>query len=127
MKAFGYYIGIAFQIVDDVLDFVSDQEHIGKPVANDLRQGLITLPTLCYLEATEDDANLHQKLVTQELDSQAIEQLILDIRESGAIQQALNEAAEFISAGIDQLETMPDSPEKEALYELARYIVSRTI
>ena len=50
MKRFGYNLGIAFQIIDDVLDFTSSQDQIGKPNANDLRQGLITLPTIYYLD-----------------------------------------------------------------------------
>src|SRR4030066_2508942 len=50
MRRFGYLLGMAFQIVDDALDFNGDEARVGKPVGNDLRQGLITLPTLCYIE-----------------------------------------------------------------------------
>ncbi len=54
MRQFGYNIGTGFQIVDDILDFTGEQATVGKPVGSDLRQGLITLPTLCYLEANPD-------------------------------------------------------------------------
>ncbi|NIT62078.1 MAG: polyprenyl synthetase family protein, partial [Aliifodinibius sp.] len=57
---FGYGIGMAFQIIDDVLDFTGEQSSVGKPVANDLRQGLITLPTIYYRETNPDDPNLDQ-------------------------------------------------------------------
>ena len=127
MKSFGYQIGIAFQIVDDVLDFISDQEHVGKPVTNDLRQGLITLPTLYYLEANPDGGKLIEKLQQREMDDQGIEQLIDAIRASDAINQTLEQANRFISSGEEMLDGMPATPEKEALYELAHYVVKRTV
>ena len=127
MKSFGYNVGMAFQIVDDVLDFVSDQERVGKPVANDLRQGLITLPTLCYLETNPEDGNLLEKLIQRELNDETIECLIEDIRTSGAIDQALEEANQFVSAAKKMLAGMPSNPEREGLYELADYVVQRTI
>src|SRR4030066_2137031 len=55
---YGYEIGMAFQIIDDVLDFTSEQTTMGKPVASDLRQGLITLPVLFYLENNQDDLDM---------------------------------------------------------------------
>jgi geranylgeranyl pyrophosphate synthase len=127
MKSFGYNIGVAFQIVDDILDFVSDQERVGKPVANDLRQGLITLPTLYYLESNPEDGNFHEKLVQREMGDEAIEHLIQNIRNSGAIDQALEQAEEFTSTAKKLLEDMPSTPERDGLYELADYVVRRTI
>ncbi|HEY43719.1 MAG TPA: polyprenyl synthetase family protein [Anaerolineae bacterium] len=127
MKSFGYNVGIAFQIVDDILDFVSDQERVGKPVANDLRQGLITLPTLCYLESNLEDGSLREKLLHRELDDETIECLIEDIRTSGATDQALEQANQFISTAKKLLMDMPSNPEREGLYELADYVVQRTI
>ena len=127
MKSFGYHIGIAFQIVDDVLDFISDQEHVGKPVTNDLRQGLITLPTLYYLEANPDGDKLIEKLQKCEMDDQGIERLIDAIRASGAIDQTLEQADRFVSAGEEMLDGMPATPEKEALHELAHYVIKRTV
>jgi geranylgeranyl pyrophosphate synthase len=127
MKSFGYNVGIAFQIVDDILDFVSDQERVGKPVANDLRQGLITLPTLCYLESKPEDGNLREKLIQREMDDEAIECLIENIRTSGATDQALEQANQFVSTAKKLLVGMPSTPEREGLYEFADYVVRRTI
>ena len=127
MKSYGYNVGIAFQIVDDILDFISEEEQVGKPVANDLRQGLITLPTLYYLESNPEDGHLHEKLVQRKLSDDAIERLIQDIRNSGAIDQALEQAEEFTSTAKKLLESMPPTPERDGLYELADYVVRRTI
>ena len=127
MKSFGYNVGIAFQIVDDILDFVSAQEQVGKPVANDLRQGLITLPSLYYLESNPEDGHLHEKLVQRKMSDEAIEHLIQNIRNSGAIDQALEQAEEFTSNAKKLLESMPSTPERDGLYELADFVVQRTI
>jgi hypothetical protein len=58
LRRFGQELGMAFQIVDDVLDFVGDEAQLGKPAGSDLRQGLITLPIICHLEIVEDDTSV---------------------------------------------------------------------
>jgi geranylgeranyl pyrophosphate synthase len=126
MKSFGYNLGIAFQIVDDILDFVSDQDHLGKPVANDLRQGIITLPTLCYLEKSSDGKELYECLRQSEMDEQRLQDLIHDIRTSDSIDCALDQAKEYIARSEEILTKMPATPEREALSDLAQYIVERT-
>ncbi len=62
LATYGREVGSAFQIVDDILDFVGDPAHIGKPVGGDLRQGLMTLPTLCYMEERPHDADVRALL-----------------------------------------------------------------
>lgn len=126
MRTLGYNLGIAFQIVDDVLDFVSESREVGKPVANDLRQGLITLPTLYYIEADGRRNELRDRLRSKSIGKEEIEDLIQDIRSSDAVDRARHEAQEFIAKSEQILETLPDSPERDALHELAQYIVHRT-
>ena len=125
MKLYGYYIGLAFQIVDDVLDFTGEQSRIGKPVASDLRHGLITLPTLFYLDDQSNGKMLIEKLQKKQISDSELEQIIEDIRSSSAINRALHQADEFAKTGEAQLKLMPDKPERDALYELARYVVNR--
>ncbi len=127
VRIYGYDVGIAFQIVDDVLDFVGDPDQVGKPTASDLRQGLITLPTLCYMEANSHDKDLAELMNNGHLAGKRIERLIESIGSSGAIEQALEEAGEFIDNAISQLMGFPPSIEREALVELAEYVVKRTV
>lgn len=127
IKAFGYNIGIAFQIVDDILDFTADQKQLGKPVASDLRRGLITLPTLLYLASISDDGTLAKALDQNKFEGIDIDEIINGIRSSGATSQALAQAQEFITAAEDTLEKMPPSQEREALFELSKYIINRTL
>ena len=125
VSQYGYGIGMAFQIVDDILDFTGEQVNMGKPVANDLRQGLITLPTLCYLETYPDDADARAVLNGKGYGDIDVERLARSVRESGATHLALNEAKQFVDKGLTALRQLPANQERLALEELAEYIVQR--
>ncbi len=125
MKQFGYDIGMAFQIIDDVLDFTSEQTTMGKPVASDLRQGLVTLPVLYYLENNPSDTDLRHILEANFCDENCLSRLLVSIKDSGAIEQSLAEARQYSQKGLDMLGKLPESNEKRALEDLASYIVDR--
>jgi geranylgeranyl pyrophosphate synthase len=125
VEHFGYCLGVAFQIIDDVLDFVGDQEQVGKPVASDLRQGIITLPTLNYLEMNSHDGKVQQLLQGHRPSEVDFQQIVSDIRHSGAVDSAIQEASEYIETGLKHLDSMPAGPEREALKDLAQYVVQR--
>ena len=124
-QRFGFGIGMAFQIIDDVLDFTGKQDAVGKPVANDLRQGLVTLPTIYYLESHPDDSNLSMILSRKEVGEEQLAQLVCDIQESGAIEKSVDKAKNFISQALDALDELPLTPEHQALENLSKYIVDR--
>jgi geranylgeranyl pyrophosphate synthase len=126
MKGLGYNIGIAFQIVDDVLDFTGKEERVGKPVANDLRQGLVTLPALLYFEQHADREPLFEEIRAGRVEADELEALIASIRASTAIEAAMNEAFEYRSRAETLLETFPETQERAALFDLIRYIADRT-
>ncbi len=124
---FGYETGMAFQIVDDILDFTGEQLTIGKPVASDLRQGLITLPAIYYIEEHPGDPDIELLLASAYPSDDLVDRLVESIRKSGAIQLAVNEANEFVSRGIQALNQLPDGEEKDSLRGLAEYIVARDV
>jgi geranylgeranyl pyrophosphate synthase len=124
MRIFGYDLGMAFQIIDDILDFTGAQETVGKPVANDLRQGLITLPFICYMEKHPDDDEVQAVLNGEKAN---IDKLVTDIRMSGAVQDAFQIARSYVYQAIDILEKQPDCVEKQALQELSEYVILRHI
>ena len=126
-RKFGHDLGMAFQIVDDILDFTGEQEAIGKPVGSDLLHGLVTLPALYYIEANPDDEDVKRLLEGQYYDEPRMKSLIEAIRSSEAIQQALDEAKEYARSAIHALEAQPETPEREALFGLAQYVINRTI
>ena len=127
VKRFGYETGMAFQIIDDILDFTSEQTTMGKPVASDLRQGLITLPVLYYLENHPNDMDMKNILESNFCDENCLGRLITSIRESGAIKSSYEEARQSVQKGLEYLEKLPESQERKALEDLARYIVDREI
>ncbi len=126
MKHFGYVIGMAFQVVDDVLDFTGNPNDVGKPVGSDLRQGLITLPALFYLEDQSELRRTINQIHTGALSSKELDQLIIDIRESDAIARSLDHARHYINEAKAKLEFFPAAPEREALSDLADYIATRS-
>ncbi len=124
---YGYQVGMAFQIVDDVLDFTGEQEAIGKPVASDLRQGLVTLPALYYIEQHPDDPDMKAVLNGSRYDEELMMRVIQSIRRSGTIRQAMGEAEQFVERALSALYKLPKCPERQALEDLARYVVERKV
>ena len=123
-RDYGHNLGMAFQIVDDVLDFIGDEQRVGKPIGSDLRQGTVTLPVYYFAEANAD----HPALVKYWSgdDSEAgVEELVEAIRASSAVEAALAEARELVQDGIDALAVLPEVPARKSLHDLATYIVER--
>lgn len=127
LRQYGYEIGMAFQMVDDILDFTGEQATMGKPVASDLRQGLITLPAIYYLEINPEDQLLKEMLKSNFCEEEQIGSLLESIRSSGAIQKSLEEAHRAVARGLKALEKFPETSERRALEDLGRYIVEREI
>jgi geranylgeranyl pyrophosphate synthase len=128
MRQYGYHLGMAFQIVDDILDFTGEQAEVGKPVGSDLFQGLITLPTLYYIEKHPTDTDINCVLEGNFNEEQGcIERLVRKVRSSDAVATSLEEAKGFVEKAIGYLSDMPDGVEKQALEDLARYTINRRI
>ncbi len=124
LRHFGRELGMAFQIVDDVLDFIGDEAQLGKPAGSDLRQGLITLPTLCYLERVEDGAPVNVVLSGQR-DEEHVRVAIEAVCLSGAIEASLAEARAHARQSQEALATLPDNGSRHTLCSLAEYVVER--
>lgn len=121
MKSFGHNLGMAFQIVDDILDFTADERELGKPVGSDLRQGTFTLPVFYYLEQDPGAANISEFL------SEDMDQLVNTIRTSPAIEASRAEARRFVKTAQDAISIFPDNEYKHVLINLSNYVVDRTL
>jgi len=124
LRRFGRELGMAFQIVDDVLDFIGDRKQLGKPAGNDLCQGIITLPTLCYLERVEDGAPVNAVLSGQR-DKEHVRAAIEAVCSSGVIEAALAEARAHARQSQKALATLPDNASRQILGSLTEYVVER--
>jgi geranylgeranyl pyrophosphate synthase len=126
LKTFGHDLGIAFQIMDDVLDFIGDASQVGKPVANDLRQGIVTLPVIDYLDAHADDKRVDTLLRNGRRTDETVLPIVEAVRASGAVDQALAEAREFVKSSQAALHVLPDNDARQAMLQLADYVVARS-
>ncbi len=122
LKDYGSYLGTAFQIVDDILDFIGDDEILGKPAGNDLRQGTLTLPVFHYLREFPGAASELQVAVGNQ---NGIDDVLERIRQSGAIEIAYEEASDFKERAQKVLSILPRTQERQALHDLADFAISR--
>lgn len=124
IRGYGHNLGVAFQIVDDVLDYTGDPSELGKPIGSDLRQGIVTLPALLHLNTNGPTAEaLVRRAAAGEAD--AVEKAVAAIVASGAVEKALVEATRFARKAKDALDGLPDGQSKSILSQLADYVVAR--
>ncbi len=121
LRAYGHNFGMAYQVVDDILDFASDEQELGKPVGSDLRQGTFTLPVFYFM-----DQDPRASMLTNLL-AENIEELIQAIRTSPAIDAAKVEARQFTQNAIDAIQIFPDNAFRRSLIDLANYNAERTL
>lgn len=135
LKEFGYNFGMAFQIVDDILDFTSDEMTLGKPAGSDLFQGTLTLPFFYYLRSHPHAQAVVERLTTartlaEEGDAQPlrdeVRRVVEEIRHSDAIQAARQEAVDFLDRAALNLSAFPENLYKESLLGLCAFVVQRT-
>lgn len=120
---FGYYVGMAFQITDDILDFTGTDEQLGKPAGSDLLQGNITLPVLYAMK----DENLKRQIiqVSEQTTAEEIKPLITSIKQSDAIKQSEELSKRYLEKAYRVLEELPSGRARNTLYNIAKYIGKR--
>ncbi|MFN2182553.1 MAG: polyprenyl synthetase family protein [Anaerolineae bacterium] len=124
LRAYGQLLGTGFQIVDDVLDFQGDEEVLGKPVASDLREGIVTLPVLYFLREHPDDARV-AAVVHGEGGEDLVHEVVAAIREVGAVNKALERAKDLIGQSKAALSILPEGEARDTLDALAEYSMTR--
>ncbi len=123
MRDYGHNLGMGFQIVDDVLDFVGEEDELGKPVGSDLREGAVTLPSILFAKYNPKD-NLIQAVI-EKRDAESIVLAVEKIRNSPVIGECLALASDFCSRARRAVEKLPDNSARQSLLELAAYIIER--
>jgi octaprenyl-diphosphate synthase len=139
LAEYGRNAGLAFQLVDDLLDFTASPEQLGKPVLSDLKEGKVTLPLIFALEAEALDAdgksNGHSRsegrqLVAKVLEERGFlsvrpEQITKLVKETGALARASNLAREYVSRAKASLEELPETEYRRALLAVPDFILDR--
>ncbi|GAI24190.1 unnamed protein product, partial [marine sediment metagenome] len=125
LRDYGHNLGVAFQIVDDILDFVGNEGDLGKPIGSDLRQGIITLPTIYFLQAHPEDEAVTRVLSGRYGGDDEVRTAVEMIKESGAIESSTAEAKRFAARSRDALSTLPHNEYRQAMLDLTDFVVER--
>lgn len=125
---YGLNLGIAFQIIDDILDYTEDQSTIGKPAGNDLRQGMVTLPLIYALQDQPQNGRYQQinQILSGETDNEeAILSIVAWVSEGHGAKRSLMDAYAYGSKARDALYHFPPSPNRDVLDELIDFVTTR--
>lgn len=126
-SVFGLNMGIAFQIVDDAMDYTSASSVSGKPAGGDLREGKLTLPLIYHLESLSPARReaLLSDIRSKALSEEALAQLLADIQSSSCTERARALAGEYAAKAAKALEAFPDSEEKKVLDCALEFVLQR--
>ncbi len=128
LREYGFNLGLAFQLVDDLLDFTGDAEAVGKPIGSDLREGKVTLP-LIHLQRHESDGGgariVRDVIASRSVTTSQWSDLLDRLRDHASIDYAYRRASEFADGAKKHLYVFPPSPERDALLALPDYVLSR--
>jgi geranylgeranyl pyrophosphate synthase len=124
LRTYGENVGMAFQIVDDILDFTGDEEEMGKPVGSDLMQGTLTLPALLLIERYPNN-NPVKRLFSGRNKAESLRRTIEMIRESDILDESTGVAMDFRDRALAAIEPLPASEAKDALIDVAHWVMQR--
>jgi len=126
LRDYGYNLGIAFQVVDDVLDFAGDEKLMGKPTGEDLRQGIVTLPAILYLEAHRNDKLvMGMASILKSMDLGKLRELTRRVQASPYLKDCSDIAGGYASRAREALKTLPDNQPRQSLLDLVDYALQR--
>ena len=128
LREYGFNLGIAFQLVDDLLDFTGDAQAVGKPLASDLREGKVTLPLIHLLQQSNDGEGsriVRETIASRSVTTEQWAVLLRTLKEHASIDYAYRRAVEYAERAKKPLYAFPPSSERDALLALPDYVLSR--
>lgn len=127
MRDYGLHLGLAFQLIDDVLDYSGDAAEMGKNVGDDLAEGKCTLPLIQAMKVCSEQDRLMIRQAIRKGGLNEVERICALVRDNGALDYAIRMAHEQASLAAQCLNCLPDSPARDALLTLTEMAVSRTV
>jgi len=127
LRQYGMNLGTAFQLIDDVLDFTSSEDALGKPAGNDLREGKLTLPLILLVQTGRKRyiEMIESVIVDGDYERVKREELVEILRSQGALDRARDEAKDYAAKACSYLSQCPVSPYRDALLDIAHFTVAR--
>jgi octaprenyl-diphosphate synthase len=126
MRDYGMSLGVSFQLIDDLLDFTSSEDVLGKPAGADLIEGKVSLPLIFLLQREPEMRSLIQTVISEAAyQTVSRETLLQSLERTGSLQMTLQRAIEYAGAALSSLDCLKDSVHKQALSSIPGYIVER--
>jgi len=125
LRTYGYCIGMAFQIVDDILDFTGDEAELGKPVGGDLREGTITLPALLFLDRYPRENPIKRFFTAKRNREEHLQEALQSIRTTGVLDDSMEMAREYVRRANEAIATLPATDAHRSLAEIGEYVLAR--
>lgn len=123
---FGKNVGMAFQMADDILDYMAVEGDLGKRLGKDLREGKITLPLIYLLKTAEDaEKELVRKVIHEHFTKRGLNKVLRLFNKYSTIEISLKKAHQLIADAKAHLTVFPESPVREALFRIADYSLAR--
>ncbi|MEG0384623.1 heptaprenyl diphosphate synthase component II [Solibacillus cecembensis] len=124
LKRYGYFVGMSFQIIDDILDFTATDKQLGKPAGSDFIQGNITLPILLMKEDPQIVPYI-EKVSTGELTEEERQAMLQLVRRSNAIKEATKVSNLYLKKALAEVEKLPNNPTKKKMRDIALFMGKR--
>ena len=125
LRLYGLNVGMAFQVVDDILDFAGDEQEMGKPIGSDLMQGTLTLPSLLLMERYPKDNPVKKAFRSRKPKSEHIAQALYMVLNSDILNESYAVARDFRDRALDAISTLPQIEARSALEDIAEYVLDR--
>lgn len=127
LKKYGYYIGMSYQIIDDILDFTSSEKQLGKPAGSDLMQGNITLPVLFAMRDQDFKKKLETLFQSHEISREQMKPIIQYIKQTNAIELSFQLSDQYLKKAFHALDQLPNVKSKQTFKDIAIYIGQRKV
>jgi geranylgeranyl pyrophosphate synthase len=125
LRAYGLNVGMAFQVVDDILDFAGDEREMGKPIGSDLMQGTLTLPSLLLMERHPKDNPVRRAFRTKKPKSEYVAEAVYMVLNSDILEESYGVARDFRDRACAALSSLPAGDARRALEDIADYVLER--
>jgi heptaprenyl diphosphate synthase len=125
LKQYGHYVGMMFQITDDILDFTGTEKQLGKPAGGDLKQGNVTLPVLLAMKDKEISSMITNYFNGNLENDKMLHDIINTIKSNQAIEQAKEVSDQYLKKALKVLDELPNIKAKKSLTQIAEYIGTR--
>jgi geranylgeranyl pyrophosphate synthase len=126
LRVYGLNVGMAFQVVDDILDFAGNEEEMGKPIGSDLMQGTLTLPSLILMERYPKDNPVKRAFRTRKPKPELIVEAVNMVRNSDILDESYGVARDFRDRALKSLAALPAGAARSSLEDIADYVLERT-